>query len=325
MRTIRRILVAVKDPTSRSQPAVAKAAQLARALGARLDLFHAITVPLYADLDSDGKADRKDLERKTQAAVCQRLDVVAAKLGDGAKVTVTAQWDFPAYEAVVRQAHRTKADLVVAERHAGRHFVPWLLHLNDWELLRSCPMPVLLVKTPGAYNHPVVLAAVDPTHFAKPVKLDDVILQIGSAVAQALRGTLHVVHAHPSVQSGTKATDAFDPKNAERINSKFATAAKKQLDLLLRTTKMPRSRRHLEGGEPVDAINAVARAIRSDIVVMGALSRSGLKRVFIGNTAESLLDRLACDLLIVKPLRFAGRVPSARRGVRVISLMPVVH
>jgi universal stress protein E len=325
MRTIRRILVAVKDPTSRSQPAVAKAAQLARALGARLDLFHAITVPFYADLYSYSRAARKNLERETQAAVCQRLEVIAAKLGDGAKVTASAEWDFPAYEAVVRHAHRIKADLIVAERHAGRHFVPWLLHLNDWELLRSCPMPVLLVKTPGAYNHPVVLAAVDPTHFAKPVKLDDVILQIGSAVAQALRGTLHVVHAHPSVQSGTKATDAFDPKTAERINTAFATAAKANLDLLLRPPKIPRSRRHLKGGEPVDAINAVARAIRSDIVVMGALSRSGLKRVFIGNTAESLLDRLACDLLIVKPLRFAGRVPSARRGVRVISLMPVVH
>jgi universal stress protein E len=324
MRTIRCILVAVKDPASRSQPAVTKAAQLARALGARLELFHAITVPLYADLYSYDKAARKDLERATQAEVCQRLEVIAARLRDGAKVAASAEWDFPAYEAVVRHAHRVKADLVVAERHAGRHFVPWLLHLNDWELLRSCPMPVLLVKTPGAYSHPVVLAAVDPTHFAKPAKLDDVILQIGSAVARALRGTLHAVHAHPSVQSGTKATDAFDPKTAERINSEFATAAKAQFDLLLRPTKIPRSRRHLEGGEPVDAINAVARAIRSDIVVMGALSRSGLKRVFIGNTAESLLDRLACDLLIVKPLRFAGRVPSARRGVRVISLMPVV-
>jgi universal stress protein E len=325
MRTIRRILVAVKDPTSGSQPAVAKAAQLARALGAKLHMFHAITVPLYADLDSDGEADRKDLERKTQAAVCQRLEVIAAKFGGGAKVAVSAEWDFPAYEAVVRQAHRIKADLVVAERHAGRHFVPWLLHLNDWELLRSCPMPVLLVKTPGAYNHPVVLAAVDPTHFAKPVKLDEVILHIGAAVAKALRGTLHVVHAHPSVRSGTKATDAFDPKTAERINAEFATAAKAHLDLLLRPTKLPRGRCHLQGGEPVDAINAVTRAIRCNIVVMGALSRSGLKRVFIGNTAESLLDRLACDLLIVKPLRFAGRVPSARRGARVISLMPAVH
>ena len=37
MSDIRRILVAVKDPWAKSLPAVEKAAQLARALGARLD------------------------------------------------------------------------------------------------------------------------------------------------------------------------------------------------------------------------------------------------------------------------------------------------
>jgi universal stress protein E len=34
---------------------------------------------------------------------------------------------------------------------------------------------------------------------------------------------------------------------------------------------------------------------------MGAVSRKGLARAFIGNTAEEVLDRLGCDLLIVKP------------------------
>jgi universal stress protein E len=41
--------------------------------------------------------------------------------------------------------------------------------------------------------------------------------------------------------------------------------------------------------------------MRASLVVMGAISRSGLKRIFIGNTAEQVLDSLRCDLLIVKP------------------------
>jgi hypothetical protein len=114
----------------------------------------------------------------------------------------------------------------------------------------------------------------------------------------------------PSCSSGLQSDD-YDRHPASFCSATFALK--------------PRNRRHLEGGEPVDAIDAVARAIGGDIVVMGAPSRSGLTRIFISNTAESLLDRLACDLLIVKPLRFAGRVPSARRGVRVISLISVVH
>jgi universal stress protein E len=37
---------------------------------------------------------------------------------------------------------------------------------------------------------------------------------------------------------------------------------------------------------------------------MGAISRSGLKGLFLGNTAEDILDRLHCDLVIVKPAGF---------------------
>ena len=324
MRSIRHILVAVKDPTSRSQPAVTKGVQIAKALGAQLELFHAITTPVYADLYGDSERSAKELEQKTYARACKRLEGIAKRLGGrGAKITVAVEWDFPAYEAIVRRASRIKADLIVAERHAGRHFAPWLLHLNDWELLRLSPAPLLLVKSPGSYRHPIVLAAVDPAHFEKPARLDDVILGIGTAITHALRGTLHAVHAHASVLSGTKATDAFSPGNAARINSQFLSTAKAQLDRLLQSTKITRSRRHLNGSPPVDAIQKVARAIHSDIVVMGALSRSGLKRMFIGNTAESLLDQLTCDVLIVKPSRFAHRVPTARRGVRLISSMPM--
>lgn len=322
MFAIRRILVAVKDPAARSQTAVIKAAQLARALGASLELFHAITAPLYADLYLSGDGGWKHTKQKTKADVCKRLAGIAQRLTRGVTVEVAAEWDFPAYEAVVRRARRIGADLLVAERHGGRHFAPWFLHLNDWELLRLSPMPVLLVKRSGAYRRPVVLAAVDPTHADKPARLDAVILGVAAAVADALRGTLHAVHAHASVSSGTRATDAFSPDRAERINAGLVATAKAQFDHLLRSTAIPGKRQHLSGLPPVEAIQRAARATRSDIVVMGAVSRSGLKRIFIGNTAESLLDELSCDLLIVKPRGFVNRVPAATRGIRVIPLTP---
>ena len=39
---------------------------------------------------------------------------------------------------------------------------------------------------------------------------------------------------------------------------------------------------------------------------MGAVSRSALERLFIGSTAEAVLDKLSCDVLIVKPAAFAS-------------------
>ena len=62
--------------------------------------------------------------------------------------------------------------------------------------------------------------------------------------------------------------------------------------------------------------------VRAAIVVMGAVSRSGLRRAFIGNTAERVLDRLPCDVLVVKPPRFKSAVARARRGVRIVDIPP---
>ena len=72
----------------------------------------------------------------------------------------------------------------------------------------------------------------------------------------------------------------------------------------------------------MDAITATARRLSAAIVVMGAISRRGLKRIFIGNSAEQLLDELRCDLLVVKPAQFVTGVPRARRGVYLMSMTP---
>lgn len=84
------------------------------------------------------------------------------------------------------------------------------------------------------------------------------------------------------------------------------------------------SRRHLVPRHPIDAIEGIAQKIGSGIVVMGAISRSGLRRLAIGNTAERVFDALSCDLLVVKPKSFTSRVPRARRGAQLVTL-PVIQ
>jgi hypothetical protein len=52
---------------------------------------------------------------------------------------------------------------------------------------------------------------------------------------------------------------------------------------------------------------------------MGAVSRSGLKRLFIGNTAERMLDRMTCDVLVVKPRQFSNGITRVPRGPQLIA------
>lgn len=321
MRPIRRILVAVKDPSTRSLPALRKAAQLARATGAELELFHGIADVIYIDALQITKQSVGEFESKSRREALRRLESIAAPLRQqGLKVQSTAEWDYPVYEAIVRRAAANRADLIVAERHATRHVAPWLLRFTDWELLRLSPVPVLLVKSPRAYSRPVVLAAVDPSHaFAKPSRLDNEILRQAQFLTAALGGTLHAVHAYVPMAADLAAVGDLTPDITERIEAHARAGAQAGLSRALQGTKIPRTRRHLASHHPVEAIVKVARDVRSAIVVMGGVSRSGLKRLFIGNTAERILDQLACDVLVVKPPRFASHVSRAKRETRLIT------
>jgi universal stress protein E len=321
MQRIRRILVAVKDPQAKSLPAVLKAAQLARAWDAELELFHGLATTLYTDIFSLQNTSLADMERGMRAQQLRPLEGIAARLRrHGISVTVSAEYDFPVYEAIVRRARLIKADLIVAECHAGRRVVPWLLHLTDWGLVQQSPLPVLLVKSARPYRRPVVLAAIDPTHaFAKPARLDAEILRSGTDLQRALHGTLHAVHAYLPLPLYVGSGLAANVEVVTEIEQTAAARATKQFERALNTAHVPRARRHLIEQSALQAIPAVARRIGSSIVVMGAISRSGLRRAFIGNTAERVLNDLTCDVLVVKPRGFKSPVPRAIRGARVIA------
>jgi len=317
MRPIRRILVAIKDPTAKTLPAVEKAAQLARAFNARLELYHAISTPLYLDAYSP-ELSVPQIERVTRSDCMGQLEKLATQLRTrGLDIDVSAAWDFPVYEAIVRRAARQGADLIVAEQHAKPHVTPGLLRLTDWELLRTSTLPVLLVKTKAPYRRPAVLAAVDPAHtFSKPETLDREILAVAKSISSAMRGPLHAVSAFNSFPLQFPPSHHLSEAVMRQLAIDSRRAAHEAFERTAATVRIPKTRCHLLAGPPSDAIALTARQTHSSIVVMGAIARSGVKRFFFGNTAETLLDCLDCDILIVKPPRFAPRVQKRARGVR---------
>jgi len=322
MSATRRILFAVRNPQARQQPGLAKAIQVARALGASLELFHAITDPIFIELarleDNTVDALRERIEGEARIPLA-RMCALAGKHGVTAGSSVT--WDYPPHEAIVRRAAAIDADLIIAECHRGGRTRAWLIHLTDWELLRTSPLPVLLLKSGKPYRRPLTLAAIDPAHLhAKPANLDARILAAATEISAGLRGAMHVMHAsYPSI-IGPNPEAA-----AQRAATSWSTFSLEELEAQERrafeefraASGVPRTRAHLVEGNPAVQIPRVARKLGAGIVVMGALSRSGLERVFIGNTAERILGQLECDVLVVKPEKFVARVAHEPRGLRV--------
>lgn len=318
MRPFRRILVAIKDPEARSSAALDKAVQLARSSGGTIELFHAISTNVYSSFGLEDKY-LEELKSSRLSQALSRLEALAEKArGRGVSAKATVEWDYPPHEAIIRQTIRTGADLIVAECHVGRRIAQLFLLLTDWELLRFSPVPVLLVKNRKPYSRPVVLAAVDPTHAnAKPTRLDDEILAAATMVRRTLRGSLHAMHAFVPIPDDVLPSELLDKDATKKIEARARTHARARLEKTLKKVRLGRGHRHLVSRHPVDAIPEVARKIRSDIVVMGAVSRTGLKRLLIGNTAERVIDALTCDILVVKPRDFVSRVQQRSRGMKI--------
>jgi universal stress protein E len=219
-------------------------------------------------------------------------------------VETTVQTGYPAHEAILRQARLSKADLVVIEARKHRVFARLLLTQTDFELIRRCPVPLLIVKGHAAWRSPRILAALDPFHANdKPSRLDDEIIDAAQALAALTRGSVHAAHvyrpwpANSVVSPAGEAAFAADPSQ----ESAYKTAIRRRFREALGRYGIARTKAHLVCGDPSTEIPALARSIRAGLVVMGAVSRTGLKRIFIGNTAEHVLDTLRCDVMVVKP------------------------
>jgi universal stress protein E len=87
------------------------------------------------------------------------------------------------------------------------------------------------------------------------------------------------------------------------------------IDRLGERGTVPPSRRHLIVGDVSSALQDTINETKAPIVVMGAVSRSGIRRLLIGNTAERVLDRLGADVLIIKPGGFRSATPRRIRSL----------
>jgi len=310
MMSIRKILVVI-DPTAASQPALERIAHLPRPVTAQLML-------LICDCEPNlgaGYAIAPEAFASARASLLarhgKRLEALAAPLlAQGLDVRTDACWDYPLHEAIIRKAVEWGADLVVKDTHHHSVLRRSIFSNTDWNLIRQCPTQLLLVK-PRAIGHvPAVVAAVDPLHPRdKAASLDDRILTSAKELAHLLCGQTHVLHTFDISPVIMTSADGMTMPIAVPIAEMAAELEKNHTEAvraLAEKHRIPRERVYVLQGHTRDVLVSSTDRLRADVVVMGAVSRSGLERLFIGSTAEAVLDKLSCDVLIVKPAGFAG-------------------
>jgi len=315
MKRLDRIL-AVFDPTSEAQPALGKAAHLARVFGSTLELFICDFDPSLSGQPFFDTDKLRELREEFLTERVEFLEEVADGLrAHGIAVETHVHWDNPLYRGIVRRVQESSPDLVVKDTHYHSVIRRTVFTNTDWSLIRACPAPLLLAK-PGEWRvPPKVVAALDPGHLGdKPAALDHDILDCAQLLARRLYGEIHAVHAFfPAALLAATTTMTGMPMVSGVTAAEVVETERKRIAVVLSgivaAHDLPPERIHLEQGSATDVLPRMAEKLAADLLVMGAVSRSRVQELFVGSTAERVLERIGCDVLVVKTADFREKLP----------------
>ncbi|HUO79142.1 MAG TPA: universal stress protein [Steroidobacteraceae bacterium] len=304
MTALKKLLVIV-DPTIEDSAAVRKAARLARAASAAVELHICDFAP---ELDAARFLDAPTLSVAVAPVAARHqvhLDRLASALrADGIAVTTSVEFANPLHEGILRRVAALGPDLVVKDSHYHGALKRALLSHADWHLIRDCPVPLLLTKQLAWHEPARVAAAVDPNHPGDVgASIDHALIDEAEALARVLGTRPWVLHVFStlnliSVEPGVAALPLGTDLAAVEV---LRTLHRTQLEGLAARHGIAASETRLIDGIVTYALPDFAADGGLDVLAIGAIARSRLHDRFIGSTADRVLDRIACDLLIVKP------------------------
>jgi universal stress protein E len=268
--------------------------QLAAKLGYSVDVVAFIYAPLKGlKVASAEQANiRQRLLAKREQEVQARIDKFKLP---GQSVRLKVVWEKDIHRWVNKQCAGDKYTGVIK---TGNRTASLVHNSTDWELLRECPAPVLLVAEKKWHRTKPVLVALDlSSQIATKRKLNDKVLGLAKGLADTLDVELEIIAAI-EISRLLSDLDLVDPiayvKEAKE-------AMKPQIKKLAAAHGIPEKAFHCKRGPVEKVITSRAAKVRAQIVVMGTVARKGVKARLLGNTAEKVLQHLKTDVLAIKP------------------------
>jgi len=302
---MRKIVLAILETDRFPEDVASRAAWIAQHYGADLELVYSDPTLGFLRDSFMISADSQQIAETIRQAQAEELERLAESVAaSGVEITTSMINDRPASDAIVAKALDCEPLLVVKGTAYHSPAERATFTFTDWQLIRKLDYPLWLVKPHEWSEKPTIVAAVDPMHqHDEEGVLDQAIVDTGKELATKCDGNLLLLHTYEHLsqlgdtakfrfKSGTLPVDEIEEKNrAEHSRHLDAFASKNEIapDAL-----------HQLPGRTRDVLPMFARANAADLVVMGAMARTGLKRRILGSTAELVLDHLPCDILIVR-------------------------
>ena len=311
----RRVLAVMDD--SDDQSALVSAAALADKHGAALEVLCCVEPPsdvgVIARLAGHAPDEILATVRDARESHC-RARLAALLPGRDVPFQVRTGKTFI---EIIKHVTERDCDFVVkqAEPLTGMHRM--LFASTDQHLLRKCPKPVWLLTpdTAGLPRRVIAAVDVDIADADEPETLTGLnrrVIETARLIAAPSDAQIVALHAWDAMGAGM--VWAFSSQAEARVS------ADAYMNEVLETRRAAMTRLldgvgngasddltpQLVQGPPEDVIESQCRALQADVVVMGTVARTGLSGVFIGNTAENIINSLECPVVAVKPDGFVS-------------------
>jgi len=298
------------DPTQESQPALARAVDIAqKQQDSTITLFLCCYDLSYEMTSLISGDERQAMQRIVIKENKSWLDTLAAPYKEqGVHINNCIVWHNRPFQAAILEVLKNEHDLVIKATHPHSKLSAILFTPTDWNLLRKCPVPLLLVKHHEWPEKGNILCAIDckSEPGGEHEKLNQQIIDEAHTMATIINANIHLVNAYPSPPMNIMLElPEFDPVNYEGGLKKFHHEA---LQKQAQVNDIPEAQTHLEQGLPEDVISDIATRIDAELVILGTVGRSGLSATLLGHTAEQVIDQLDCDLLALKPTGFISPI-----------------
>ena len=226
-----------------------------------------------------------------------------------------------AFLVLVREVLSQKFDLLIktAEEEG---FMDRIFTSSDMHLLRKCPCPVWLIKSSGTGPYKKIMAAIDFDPFnnkAEDDELNQRILEMSTALVLADFSELHIIHVWDAYgESSMRSGFAYQPEAyVDAYVERIRVRHQQLLDKLVadfvaeegrEVTEHLKPEVHMVKGIAKDMIPDTVKEQEIDLIIMGTVGRTGIPGFIMGNTAETVINRIDCSVLAIKPNGFVTPV-----------------
>jgi len=299
-------ILVVANVNNEPQPALARAMQLARKSVSKSNITFFLSIYDFSyEMTSMLSIDERDAMRK--GVIGQRetwmKEVAAPYIDDSVDFNVKVVWHNRPYEAIVGEVFAGSHDILIKSTRKHDVLESVIFTPTDWHLLRKAPCPVLLVKNHEWPENGTVVASVhvgseNPTH----IDLNDCIVDQLKTLCSRLDAQPYLVNSYPATPANiTIELPEFDPTTySDAVRGHHL----KEMKALRQKHGLDEQFTRVEQGLPEDVIPSVVKSLKAGLVILGTTGRTGISAVFIGNTAEHVIDKINCDILALKPVGF---------------------